>query len=347
MKPDISIIVPIYNVESYLEKCLFSLINQSHKNIEIICINDGSTDKSEEIIEKYIKLDSRIKSFNQENKGVATARNKGLELAQSPYIQFCDPDDSYDVSMCETMLGLINNDVDFAICGMNITYESHKKLKKSDLSYYSIKYEGITKLNDDIRKSTDCSLVTKIFKKSLIDKYNLRFPDGLIYEDAYFVTLYFLLSKNAFFSKKKLYNYVRREKSIMSSTFQKNEKAIDHFYIAVNIYEFLLNNNLLNSHIDYFRTLFLTFFYFSLRHLPTEKIHRLLGSASSFLQRNSNIINSTNIDEKTILTNIFNKKYTHTIKKKFLGIPIIKIKISFTQQRIMFFKLRIFKKELN
>lgn len=92
--PKVSIIVPVYNVENYLRKCLDSLINQTLKNIEIICINDGSTDNSLSILEEYASKDERIIVINQENAGVSSARNRGLEIATGEYIAFVDADDS-------------------------------------------------------------------------------------------------------------------------------------------------------------------------------------------------------------------------------------------------------------
>ena len=100
----ISIIVPIYNVESYLKRCLDSLINQTYSNIEIILINDGSTDLSGDISSKYAKIDKRIKLINSSNKGVSCARNKGLELASGDYIMFVDPDDYIELNTCEMLI---------------------------------------------------------------------------------------------------------------------------------------------------------------------------------------------------------------------------------------------------
>ena len=92
-KPTVSVIIPVYNVEQYLSKCLDSVINQTFKNIEIICINDGSTDNSLKILNEYAMADKRIIVINQENSGVYAARNKGLQIANGKYISFVDSDD--------------------------------------------------------------------------------------------------------------------------------------------------------------------------------------------------------------------------------------------------------------
>ena len=100
----ISIIVPVYNTEKYLKQCMQSLVNQTYKNIEIIVINDGSTDQSQKILEKYLEKDSRVKIIFQENKGISAARNKALELASGRYIMFVDSDDWIELNTCQIVL---------------------------------------------------------------------------------------------------------------------------------------------------------------------------------------------------------------------------------------------------
>ena len=106
-KVKISIIVPIYNAEQFLEKCLNSLINQTYQNLEIVCINDGSKDKSLSILKEYQKKDKRIIIIDQANQGVSEARNKGIKMATGEYICFCDADDSYKDNFIEVMYSTI------------------------------------------------------------------------------------------------------------------------------------------------------------------------------------------------------------------------------------------------
>ena len=107
-KPLISIIVPVYNVEDYIEECLESLVKQTYKNLEIILIDDGSTDNSGEICDDYVLKDTRIKCFHQINQGVGAARNKGLEVAEGELIGFVDPDDYCDLEMFLEMYKSMN-----------------------------------------------------------------------------------------------------------------------------------------------------------------------------------------------------------------------------------------------
>ena len=114
----ISIIVPIYNVEKYLPRCIESLMGQTYKNIEIILVNDGSTDNCRHICNDYKKRDNRIIVFHQKNAGVSNARNTGLKVASGQFVGFCDPDDWVESKMYEEMLAAINKkNADIAICG--------------------------------------------------------------------------------------------------------------------------------------------------------------------------------------------------------------------------------------
>ena len=117
-KPDISIIVPVYNVERYLDECLDSLLEQTHRNIEIICVNDGSTDSSLRILERRASEDGRIRVISQENAGVAHSRNIALDAAQGDYVLFVDSDDYIDVRTCELLLSNAHEtDADIVVFG--------------------------------------------------------------------------------------------------------------------------------------------------------------------------------------------------------------------------------------
>ncbi len=123
-KPKVSIIVPVYNVENYLNRCLDSLINQSFDDIEIICINDGSTDRSLEILKDYEKKDNRVKIINKENSGVSNCRNKGIKVSNGEYIVFVDSDDWIDIDTYEIMMdNIIKYNADIAVSNINYVYD--------------------------------------------------------------------------------------------------------------------------------------------------------------------------------------------------------------------------------
>ena len=144
-KAKICVIVPVYNVEKYIKNCLESLTHQTMKEIEMVFVNDGSTDDSAKVIEEYAKKDERVKLVNQENQGVAAARNTGLKAAKNAeYLMFCDPDDEFDLTMCEKMYKAIEqSEADMACCGMDVEYEVHGEKERDDSASTEIPWEGV------------------------------------------------------------------------------------------------------------------------------------------------------------------------------------------------------------
>ncbi len=129
--PEISIIIPIYNSEKYIEQCINSILNQTFKNFELILINDGSTDNSRVICERYENKDKRIKLFNIGNRGVSSARNLGIENSRGKYIMFCDSDDYVKNTWCEELYKLIkDNNNSYIVCGVEINNKRSKNLSK-------------------------------------------------------------------------------------------------------------------------------------------------------------------------------------------------------------------------
>lgn len=178
----VSCIVPVYNVEKYLEKCLDSLVNQTMQDIEILVINDGSTDSSQDIIDKYInKFPQKLKCITKENGGQGSARNLGLDIAKGEYISFVDSDDWIKNDCFEKMYSVAKqNDSDIVICNMVDNFEN------GDIVVYDcIHYE-----NPALKTMSACN---KIFKRDLIA--DNRFPEKIWYEDFAFTTPLILKAK--------------------------------------------------------------------------------------------------------------------------------------------------------
>lgn len=259
--PKVSVIVPIWNVEKYLPKCLDSLVNQTLKDIEIICINDGSSDNCLNILKEYQAKDDRIVVIDQENRGQGNARNSGLKVAKGEYIMFCDSDDYYDINMCEKMYSaIVENDCDLAVCEVNFVLENDNPiLRKIDNSdWYKLKYNGFKIVNDSILFSIPISACIKIYVKSKIDKYSIFFPDKLLQEDRVFMYKYLSICENVFFLKEKLYYRLIR----VGSTYYniKNRKVNSYFDCVESIndlFVFLDKNLLLAKKNDLFFHFFL------------------------------------------------------------------------------------------
>ncbi|MEG0314093.1 MAG: glycosyltransferase [Erysipelotrichaceae bacterium] len=204
--PKVSVIVPVYNTSKYLNKCLDSILNQTLKDIEVIIINDGSTDMSSNIIETY--NDSRIVSINQPNSGISITRNNGIKKATSSYIMFIDSDDWIERSMIEELYStVINNNSDLVVCDFYEYYED-TKLKKE------IKVENFatTTLNNNpgLLFNINSSPWNKIYCRQLLIDNAIEFPINLKYEDAYFVLKCLNAANNISKVNKPLINYLIR-----------------------------------------------------------------------------------------------------------------------------------------
>ena len=163
----ISVIVPVYNAEKWLDKCVESIINQTYKDIEILLINDGSKDKSLEICRKYETIDSRIRVFDKKNEGVSKARNLGLYNARGKYVQFVDSDDFIEPDMCEKLLDAITN-ADMAICGIKI-YKNDKVLKEHHIKHKTYNLRKRIDYYFELRK-INLGPCNKLYIRSLIDE---------------------------------------------------------------------------------------------------------------------------------------------------------------------------------
>ncbi len=221
---EISVIVPVYNVENYLKQCIDSIINQTFKDIEIICVNDGSTDSSRAILEEYKQKDQRIKIIDKENGGLSSARNVGLKEASGKFISFIDSDDWVDITMLEKLYKNITDlNSDISICAVHQYDETTKETKDND-KYFNLGYFDETFDNrafsylDTKPFIMDVCVMAwnKLYRKSLIDECNARFPDGLIWEDGPFFFSIFFKTQRVSIIRDFLYYYrINRTGSII------------------------------------------------------------------------------------------------------------------------------------
>ena len=217
MKYKLSIIVPIYNVEKYLDKCLASLVNQTLKEIKIILVNDGSKDRSYEIIEKYLSYDN-IFYFYQENRGLSEARNLALKYAEGEYIGFVDSDDYIEPDMFEKMYQrAVKDNIDMVICNMDVVYED--RIEKHPISVDENKIYNRDEIIDEFltKHSVNGFVFNKLFKAELFTEGKLLFEKGVKYEDIP-VTFQAICKSNTFaFINEPLYKYIQRNDSITRS----------------------------------------------------------------------------------------------------------------------------------
>ncbi len=226
-QPLISVIVPIYNVQDYLEKCYNSIKNSSYKNLEIILVNDGSTDKCHEMCNAFQKSDSRVKVIDKPNGGLSSARNAGLDVANGEYICFIDSDDYITGDMIEKLVIKAEEyKADIVQCGYCRVSESGKVL--NTVTSESVFLDSNKKILDAFFKDNIYHVVVwnKLYRKSVIA--NIRFIEGKNNEDNMFEADVFSCIKSVYIIKDACYMYLQRESSIMGGAF--SHKKMDSFY---------------------------------------------------------------------------------------------------------------------
>lgn len=255
---DLSIIIPVYNVEKYLDKCLESITKQELENCEVLIINDGSTDNSEVIIDKYISTYEYMKKINKINNGLGAARNTGIEIAKGKYISFIDSDDYIDDNMLKIMLDTIENtNSDMAICDILMFEDSTDKVL-GKISLEKHYYNNILS-RDKIIKMYLSEKITghawnKIYRRSLFIDNNIRYDEGKYYEDMY-TTLQLLNSCNKVIAIENIYyNYRQRKGNITSSYSEKHiTDYISSIYNCINYIRKINSNGMYKKYLKAFK----------------------------------------------------------------------------------------------
>ena len=243
--PKISIIVPVYNTEKYLEQCLGSLLAQTYKNLEIICVNDGSNDNSKNILEHYKNLDERINVINQENQGQSEARNKGIENATGEWITFVDSDDWVKIDCYEKFYKALN-EKEFDIFMFNGVSFNEKGKDLALRDFFRI--ENWSKTSGEIITFKDCknpfegnlSVYNKIYKKKFLDSLNLKFEKFSLMEDELFWIKAFGAAKSIYLCDEIFYFYRQQKKSVMHNV---SENVFEIFQIFNKIKHLLVDSN--------------------------------------------------------------------------------------------------------
>lgn len=239
MNEKISIIVPVYNVESYLEKCVKSILNQTYSNFEVLLINDGSTDNSPNICENLKELDSRIKIFHKKNEGVSATRNFGIENSTGKFITFIDSDDFINKDMLEVLYNnLKNNDADISIGKVVDTFDENYIFKENneEISNWDNK-NAMKKILE--AKETSFFPVAKLFKKSLFEKIKFN-KEYKLAEDALLITEILLSEKlNIVYCNKEVYAYLHHKNSATTTVVK--EYVFDTITVHSKIFDMVYN----------------------------------------------------------------------------------------------------------
>ena len=240
----VSIIIPVYNVDQYLSECLDSVIHQTYHNLEIICVDDKSTDKSFEILQDYSQNDPRIKVLsNQRNMGQASSRNVGLSMATGDYVLFVDSDDWLDKSAVEVCLKNAElTQADFVGFGLMQHSLDQKQTTQDQPCHTSKIIQG--KTDAYLFSKIGVTVCTKFFRRSFLSQYNIKFPDGLLYEDNAFSWICCICANVISLIPDGLYHYRKRANSTMTSTHRNTLiKNLDLIEVLQYFYDYLQKNN--------------------------------------------------------------------------------------------------------
>ncbi len=275
---DISIIVPVYNAEKYLKKCLDSLVNQTKKELEFILINDGSTDKSEEIIKTY--KDKRIKYFKNKNQGIGKTRNFGIEKSSGKYIMFLDSDDYFSNDACEILYKEAEKEK------ADLIVFDYYRVEKGNLNEVKIESFNATNIKDDPNLLLKVNLgpCNKIYKTDLIKNNGIKFEESLKYEDTLFVVKAIYNAQKIIKLNRFLHYYMIHEKS---ETTVRDERVFDILKIVDKIRTYLKNDELIKDSVDKLTVKILTNYTIQQRYQSDKNIAmKFIDSAFDYLSEN-------------------------------------------------------------
>lgn len=292
----VSIIVPIYNTKKYLDRCVESLTNQTYNNIEIILIDDGSTDGSSEICEKYKNVDNRIQVVHQKNAGVSAARNQGIEIASGDYITFCDSDDYYEKDKIEIQLNdLLEKKTDVSIIGIQADYPNGKSRTRFNTKESYLWQEPNTEyikflLSDELFPFSQYAL---LIKRNICKQ--VRFWEGKrINEDKLFCYEILKKAKSVSFLSLSKYHYVLQNESATHTKF--SEKYFDAIIIAKKM----------EKDIE--------LIYPEWQFYATMNMCKTLISTLKYMLKDKNTNYKYRVERKKIISAIKDKKYESVIK---------------------------------
>jgi glycosyltransferase involved in cell wall biosynthesis len=315
IKPIISIIVPVYNVEKYINRCIDSILNQTFYNFELILIDDGSTDKSGKICDDYAKQDKRIKVIHIKNGGVSNARNTGIILAQGDYLMFCDSDDYVERNWCSLHYEAITPGRRILpVSGIRFIYNIGKPKKEIIKSFPEILILDKSMYFETYKKGLSGSLCCKIYNRKIIEEKSLFFDERVNRAEDLLFNLSYMSHMESFITIPTItYNYVHSNEYSLMNSYRK-----DLFDVTSNVYhawsDFIKKFNIEKNYIEEFAT------YYYLNFINTLKNTFDKRNNESFfkkLKQNQYILNSTEFIECINLADTSNEdsRYIKLIKK--------------------------------
>lgn len=272
-KNKISVIIPVYKVEKYLDKCVQSVVDQTYKNLEIILVDDGSPDNCPKMCDEWAKKDNRIKVIHKQNGGLSDARNVGVENSTGDYIMFLDSDDYVSTEICEKLMELaLKHDVPLAACGYCLFPEDTNPAPCNEkVKEFYFQREGV--INQIYHASFPCFVVAwgKLYKREIFD--GIKYPVGKVHEDEHVIHEVLYNANSMVYTTEQLYYYLQRKSSITGQ--RKQNLVIDALQAFENRFNFLneklperLNDNKLH-YLQNLRVVY-TYKYWATKELKKE-----------------------------------------------------------------------------
>lgn len=235
----ITVVVPVYNIEQYIDRCVQSIVEQTYSSLEIILVDDGSTDKSNILCDKWAQKDKRIRVLHKKNGGLSSARNAGIDVAHGSYITFVDGDDYIEPNMYETMLSELKKHKADIVCAGRFTHIGEKQIKEEYTIETASEYSNAKAVEKVLYNSEiDVAAWDKLYKIEIFD--NLRYPIGIINEDAAIIFQVLYRANKIVHCGKPLYHYVYRTNSISKAKY--TSKKYDVYKNCVSISNFIREN---------------------------------------------------------------------------------------------------------
>ena len=288
----ISIVVPVYNVEKYIPRCIESILNQTYKNWEVIFINDGSKDNSLEVLKNYQKKDNRIKIIDKKNEGSGVARNIGIEKSEGKYLAFLDSDDWYEKDFLEKLYNnLKENNSDVSMCNPRMTYDDRQKNK--NINIYHFDRIELNKNPEKILGILAMPVIwNKLYKKEVVVSNGIRFPNYSFSEDVEFLYKVFLYVSKVSKVEEYLYNYYQRDNS---ETKKIKRESIEQVYKVIENIESYVKNNFIDK-LGVFQQYKIQFIYSVSQILLSKtnddkKLKRLINQNNNLMIRDIKIKN--------------------------------------------------------
>lgn len=309
----VSVIVPIYNCEKYLDRCMNSILNQTYDQFELILINDGSTDNSLNILKKYKRMDNRIIIIDNKNNGVSKTRNIGIDISKGEYISFIDADDFIDGDMLEDMVTLIEDEcADIVMTGIILDIELNNKVNTKIQSFDEDVVIGKKEIAVNVLKRLNGtyinSPVNKLYKKEIIINNNIYMNENIdLGEDLIFNLNYLSNCKKAIFKEKAYYHYCIRVKESLTANYRK-DKLENMEFIYNKCKEYFLECGLNQNYIEELNSNFIKWLFYCYIDLYKE------NCSLNFSQKYK-YIKSSKKKYKEIISNSRNKSLIIKILK--------------------------------